>query len=250
MVNQTVKPDEVVMIKDHPIGEEMENAIRDISEKSGVPVNIYENYELDGKGLSSILAFGVDKCKNALIARMDTDDIAYPDRCEAELCRFEEDSELALVGSFADEFDDDPDVIMAVHTVPCGMEGIKKRLKFTNPFNHPTVMFKKEAILSCGSYNPNLKRNEDYDLWYRVVLNGYKAENIGRSLIKFRRGAQFNKRRKNREQHKGKLAIKKQMLKDGYMSFGEYTFSVLIEKMYFLMPVGSRKLAFKILGKK
>ncbi|MBR4909806.1 MAG: glycosyltransferase [Clostridia bacterium] len=246
---QTVKPDEVVMIEDHPIGEEMKDLIDSLFHNSGVELNIYENFELDGKGLSSILNYGVTKCRNPLIARMDTDDIAYPDRCEAELKEFEADGELALVGGYADEFDDDPEKIQAVHSVPRGIDEIKKRMKFTNPFNHPTVMFKKEVILACGNYDPALKKNEDYELWYRVVSGGYKCKNIGRSLLKFRRGASFNKRRKNREQHNGKIELKRRMLKEGYMSRFEYIVSYTIEKAYFLMPTGIRKFAFKLLGK-
>ncbi|MBR5923731.1 MAG: glycosyltransferase [Clostridia bacterium] len=249
ILGQTVKPDEVVMIEDHPISGEMKKLIEDLFADSGVDLNIYENFELDKKGLSSILNYGVAKCRNSLIARMDTDDIAYEGRCEAELKAFEADGELALVGGFADEFDEDPDVIAAVHTVPTKTEDIKKRMKYTNPFNHPTVMFKKDVILACGNYDCNLKKNEDYELWYRVVKGGYKCKNIGESLIKFRRGASFNKRRKNREQHNGKIELKRRMLKDGYMSKGEYILSYTIEKVYFLMPVGVRKIAFKILGK-
>ena len=249
MLNQTVKPDEVVMIEDHPISEEMQKLIEGIFEGSGVDLNICENFELDKKGLSSILNYGVGKCRNSLIARMDTDDIAYPDRCEAELKEFEADSELALVGGFADEFDDDPDDIRALHTVPCKTEDIKKRMKYTNPFNHPTVMYRKEVILACGNYDCNLRKNEDYELWYRVVSNGYKCKNINRALIKFRRGASLNKRRKNREQHEGKLQIKRRMFEDGYMSRIEYIWAFTIEKIYFFMPVGIRKFAFRILGK-
>ena len=246
---QTVKPDEVVMIEDHPISDEMKALMDGLFENSGVALNIYENFDLDGKGLSSILSFGVPKCRNSLIARMDTDDIACLDRCEAELKEFEVDADLALVGAWVDEFDDDPDTIKAVHSVPGRMDDIKKRMKYTNPFNHPTVMFKKDAVLSVGNYDPALKKNEDYDLWYRLVSSGYKCKNINRSLLKFRRGAAFTKRRKNREQHLGKIALKRKMFKDGYMSRGEYAVSYVMEKLYFLMPARIRKTAFKILGK-
>lgn len=249
IVKQTVKPDEVVLIEDHPISEEMYGVICRLFENTGIDLNIYENFELDKKGLSAILNFGVPKCRNSLIARMDTDDIADEGRCEAELEEFMKDPELALVGSWVDEFDEDPNDIKAQHTVPSAMEDIKRRMKYTNPFNHPTVMFKKEVILACGNYDKNLKKNEDYDLWYRVVSGGHKCKNINRSLLKFRRGASFGKRRKNREQHLGKIALKRRMLEDGYMTRFEYIISYTMEKLYFIMPTGVRKTAFKLLGK-
>lgn len=249
IVNQTVKPDEVVMIKDHRISKEMQDLIDGVFDKSGVEINIYEDYSLDKKGLSSILNFGVQKCRNSLIARMDTDDIADDSRCEAELKEFENDSELALVGTWVYEFDDDPEDIKALHSVPTGMAEIKRRMKYTNPFNHPTVMFRKEIILACGNYDKNLHKNEDYDLWYRVVSGGYRCKNINKPMLKFRRGEMFNKRRKNREQHLGKIELKKRMLKDGYMTRFEYVVSYTMEKMYFFMPTCMRRMAFKILRK-
>ena len=249
IINQTVKPDEVVLIEDHPISGEMHDLICGLFENTGIDLNIYENFELDKKGLSSILNFGVTKCRNSLIARMDTDDIAYPDRCEAELREFEADGELALVGAWVDEFDDDPNDIKAQHSVPAFQRDIERRMKYTNPFNHPTVMFRKEVILACGNYDKDLKRNEDYDLWYRVVRDGHKCKNINRSLLRFRRGASFSKRRKNREQHLGKIALKRRMLKDGYMTRFEYIVSYTMEKIYFVMPTGIRKTVFKLLGK-
>ena len=249
IIGQTVKPDEVVMIKDHPISREMQDLIDSLFENTGIKLNIYEKYALDKKGLSSILNFGVQKCRNSLIARMDTDDIADACRCEAELKEFESNGELALVGTWVYEFDDNPDNIKAVHSVPANIADIKRRMKYTNPFNHPTVMFRKEIILACGNYDKNLQRNEDYDLWYRVVSGGYKCKNISSPLLKFRRGNMFNKRRKNREQHLGKIALKKRMFKDGYMTWLEYVLSYTMEKLYFFMPTCIRRVAFKILKK-
>ena len=249
IINQTVKHDEVVMIKDHSIDKDMQALIDNLFKDTSIKLNIYENYDLDKKGLSSILNFGVEKCRNSLIARMDTDDIADLHRCEAELEEFEKDIGLALVGTWVYEFDDNPDIIKAVHSVPSDMENIKRRMKYTNPFNHPTVMFRKEVILACGNYDKNLRKNEDYDLWYRVVSGGYKCKNINKPMLKFRRGAMFNKRRKNREQHLGKIALKRHMLKDGYITKFEYAVSYTMEKLYFLMPTWIRKVAFKILRK-
>ncbi len=143
------------------------------------------------------------------------------------------------------EFIDTPDNVTAIHYVPADMDAIKKNCKFRNPFNHPSVMFKKNVILKCGNYDTALRKNEDYDLWYRVITNGYKCSNIQKTLVKFRSGRDFYKRRKDKIHYKGKLAIKKKMFKDHYTSFFEYVFSVGIEIIYYYCPFNIRKLAFR-----
>lgn len=248
MLQQTIKPNEIVLIKDHPISDDMQRLLQGISEKTNIEINVYENYDLNGRGLSSVLAYGVLKCKNSLVARMDSDDISYKDRCEAELHEFANNHNLSLLGGWADEFIIDPTKIETVHIVPSDIIGIKRRMKYTNPFNHPTVMFRREVVINCGNYNANVRKNEDYELWYRIISKGYICKNLSRSLLLFRRGNSFICRRKNKEQHDGKLAIKRQMYKDGFMNLREYICSIAIEQIYYYLPLDIRKIAFRLLG--
>ena len=135
MMKQTIKPDEIVLIEDHPISDEMRSTINELAERNDVKINIYPNYELDGKGLAAVLAYGVTKCKNELIARMDTDDISKTNRCEKQLKRFEEKPELDIVGSHIDEFVGDPSNVISQRIVPTTSEAIYEYAKKRSAFN-------------------------------------------------------------------------------------------------------------------
>ena len=244
MMTQSLKPDEIVLIEDHPVSDEIKTIIRDLSEEYDVEVNIFSDYELDGKGLPAVLKYGVDKCRNQMIARMDSDDISLPSRCEKEVKILREHPEYAIVGTWVDEFDGTVDNVVTVRSTPENMEAIRRRLKVTNPFNHPTVMFKKDAILASGNYDENVIADEDYDLWYRLIRSGYKGTNIQESLVKYRLGDNFISRRRTKNAFLAKTGIKKQMYHDGFVSALEYFGTMAVEYIYLYCPLDIRKVLF------
>ncbi len=90
MLNQTVKPDEIVLVEDGPLTPELYAILDEYPMLHRV-----KNEKNLGLGLA--LNEGLKVCRNELVARMDTDDISKPDRCEKQLRRFEEKPELAIV---------------------------------------------------------------------------------------------------------------------------------------------------------
>src|SRR5690606_4166533 len=75
-------------------------------------------------GLGPALNTGLKICKNELIARMDTDDISLPNRCELQLKEFEIDPNLTILGTNVDEFYDDPENIISSRVVPANHQDI------------------------------------------------------------------------------------------------------------------------------
>lgn len=192
MINQSIKPNQIVIVKDGPLTEELDNVLKLYKQKYG---KILDYIELKNNvGLGPALNIGLRKCKNELIARMDTDDISLPDRCEKQLQRFKEDNDLAIIGSAVDEFINSVQNIVSSRKVPRTTEEIMKFAAKRNPFNHPSVMFKKSVIQECGGYKEFLLY-EDYDLWLRVLKNGFKCENIEESLVLMRTDDSLYKRR-------------------------------------------------------
>lgn len=236
MAMQTAKPDEIVMIQDHGITQEMSSLITKISDQHHVEINIYQNFDLDGKGLSAILSYGVHKCRNELIARMDTDDIAFPVRCEKELEVFQRYPHMALVGGWITEFADSTDNVSGIRRVPEYKPEIIKFSKLRCPFNHPSVMFKKSVILEVGNYDDKIRKAEDYDLWYRVLKSENDVYNIQESLLWFRSGKEQNKRRKDKAHYQARIDVKRKMLSDCYLKRSEYLFIVLIEAINHYLP--------------
>ena len=165
---QTVQPDQVVLVIDGPIGEELQRVVDEYAKKHHI-LDIYPQEK--NQGLSTALNIGLEKCRNEIIFRMDTDDVCYPNRFERVLKEYEENTELEIVGSFSTMIDENGEVIKGM-TVPTSQEEIYRNV-WTCPFIHPTVSFKKFSLLRVGSYNPNSgPRQDDYELWFRCVENG------------------------------------------------------------------------------
>lgn len=139
-------------------------------------------YLPDNKGLGNALKIAVKKCSNELVARMDSDDIAVPDRFEQQIKRFMEMPAVDIVGGDIDEFIDDIHNVTGKRCVPCRDRDIKKYMEKRCPFNHMTVMYKKSAVQKAGGYR-DWFWNEDYYLWIRMMQKGCSMENTGTVLV-------------------------------------------------------------------
>lgn len=179
---QSIRPEQVVLILDGPIGEELQEVVRSFRNQ----YSSLEVYPQDvNQGLSMALNIGLEKCRNEIVFRMDTDDICYNNRFERVLSEYINDPNLELVGSYATMVDEKGTVIKGM-TVPTTQEEIYKKV-WTCPFIHPTVSFKKSSLLRVGSYNHNSgPRQDDYELWFRCVEKGLKCKNIDEPLLYYR----------------------------------------------------------------
>lgn len=220
MCNQTVVADEIVMIEDGPLTEELYAVLDEYSEKSGIKFVRIKNDENLGLGVS--LNRGVPVCTNELIARMDTDDISQPDRCEKQLAAFVNSPELDVVGTQISEFTDTPEESVGKRIVPCEHGEICRFLKSRSPFSHPSVMFKKSSVLSAGNYL-DMHFNEDYYLWVRMYLNGARFANLNEVLLNMRVSPDMYERRGGIKYYKNQKQLYKFMYKNKIISFGEYT---------------------------
>ncbi len=233
MIDQTVQPDEIIIVKDGKITEELQAVLDEYSSAYPELFNII-GYE-ENRGLGLALNFGLEHARNELVARMDTDDIAKPERCEKQLQMFAEDSELSIVGSYVDEFYSDPSEVVSVRAVPTEHKDIYEFAKRRSAFNHPAVMYKRSAVLSVGGYS-DLRRNQDVDLFGRMLFSGCKAANVGESLLWFRSNDALAKRRKSWENTKSYINTIKRFKKMGYSSFGDYAVVAIAQTGMFLCP--------------
>ena len=213
MLNQTVVPDEIIIVKDGPITQELENALNGYIDQYAQLFKIVESKE--NIGLGKALNLGLQSCKNELVARMDTDDISFPNRCELQLARFSENEQLDICGTFVNEFISDPYITESIRKVPATHDEIYQFAKRRSPFNHPTVMYKKSKVLSVGGYS-DLRRNQDVDLFGRMLFAGSIAANIESSLLYFRANNALIKRRKNWENAKLYIKVIRNFRKMGF----------------------------------
>lgn len=178
---QTLVPSEVVLVKDGPLTNELESVISYYKTPLLKLIALPNN-----QGLSNALNIGLKYCTNELVARMDTDDICFLDRYEKQVRFLQSHPEIDIVGTYATQIDECGTIMNKLIKVPIEHEDII-RLIWTCPMNHPTVMFRKDKILSVNGYNSAAgPRQDDYDLWFRCVEKGLRFANIPEPLLYYR----------------------------------------------------------------
>lgn len=233
MLSQTVRPEQFVIVLDGPVPEEVHKIIG----KYTVNRELFTLVELSqNKGLGRALDAGLKECRNELIARMDADDISLPKRCEKELELFVQNEELALCGTNIEEFYDNPDNVHTIRRVPSDYEAIRKFIRRRQPFNHPTVMFKKSEVIRCGGYG-ELKRKQDYDLFSRMINMGCYALNVDECLLKFRADENNYIRRKSWSYVRSSIRVGMLNYKRKYCSLMDLIYIVCGQIILFLMPL-------------
>ena len=131
------------------------------------------------------LAYSLNEClkiaKGKYIARMDDDDISLPERFELQIDFLEKHSEYALVASNIIIFDEKSEYgIRTFQEIP-DLYYLIKHI----PFCHPVIMCRKSVLDELNGYNPNCKRAQDYELWFRFFHRGFKGYNIQIPLLKY-----------------------------------------------------------------
>lgn len=243
MVRQTVAPDEIVIVRDGPLTRELDEVIDTYKTQYPEMIQILTNETNLGLGLA--LQKGVPACRNELIARMDSDDIARPDRCEKQLKMFAEDPGLVICGGAIREFNTDLDNTSGYRICPSSDAELKQYIKTRCPFNHMTVMYKKSAVLEAGNYQDFLY-NEDYLLWIRLYEKGYKFANLPDVLVDVRVNDDLYQRRGGEAYYKSEKGIQDILLHDGIITRTTYLSNVakrfILQK---LMPNALRGFLYK-----
>ena len=264
MMEQTVLPDEFVLVCDGPLTEKLDQKIVQFEQKWPGKFKVLRLPERGG--ISRALAAGVEACRNEWIARMDSDDIACPGRCEKQLqligIRQEEKKELALLSGTIAEFIREPCVkndssleqtkekwqgseqITGFRTLPCKYEEILSYARRRNPMNHMAVMMRRSAVLAVGNYHP-VQGAEDYELWVRMLQAGYRAENLSDVLVYARTDNGMIGRRGGLAYARSALALQKQFYKSGFLSRCQYLTNCMVRVTVSLIPKGLRRVLYQ-----
>jgi len=231
---QTLKPGQIVLVKDGPLTEELDNCINAWKQKLGDVLTIVELPE--NVGLGAALNKGLQQCRYELVARMDSDDISAPERFEKQIQFLIRNPDVALLSGYINEFKDEPDDMYFIRRVPLDNNEIGKYLKWRNAFNHMTVIFKKSVILSVGGYNTKATYFEDYDLWTRLFQAQYKVNNIPEILVYVRIGNNMINRRHGFDYVKKELFFLNLQKERRFISGSEYCFLILTRIPLRLIP--------------
>jgi glycosyltransferase involved in cell wall biosynthesis len=227
VINQTVKPDEIVLVVDGPIPEIIQNVIDKYIEicnkkETCVSLKIIRLEVNSGHGIAR--RESIKHCSNDIVALMDADDISVPHRFKEEL-EYLLSTGADIVGGDIAEFIDETSNIIGCRKVPANDDEIKQYTKKRCPFNQMTVMFKKEIYNKAGGYL-DWYCNEDYYLWLRMYLNGAKFANTGTVLVNVRVGKEMYQRRGGVKYFKSEAKLQKYMLDRRIINISTYLMNV------------------------
>ena len=217
ILQQTLKPDEVVLVVDGPISEELNEAIRQYESLDCFHVIRFDENQGHGKARNA----GLNACSNELVAIMDSDDISLPERFEKQISFFTEDNSLDIVGGNITEFIDSPVNIIGKRSVPIDDSSIKKYMKKRCPMNLVSVMFKKTSVEKTGGFI-DWYCEEDYYLWLRMAQMNMKFANCNEVLVNVRVGKEMYSRRGGWRYFKSEARLQRYMLKNKIIGFGTY----------------------------
>lgn len=238
---QTVKTDDFVLVCDGPLTPELDAVIAEMQEEH--PELTVVRLAKNG-GLGNALNEGMKHCKNDLVARMDSDDISRPDRCERQLAVFRDYPEVSIVSGVVEEFTQSTEKIDSRRVLPETHKEILDFARKRNPFNHPCVMYRKAAVEAAGGYK-DFYLLEDYYLWIRMLQSDAIGYNIQEPLLWMRAGSDMYKRRSGLRYARSQKALFKYMRDTGWITTGQYIKSSAIRGASSLAPNGLREFVFK-----
>lgn len=248
IILQSVCPTEIVLVVDGPVPDTLNTVLNDYEGRYADLFNIIRLPQ--NGGLGNALRLAVENAKYELIARMDSDDISMPGRFEKQLTCFEQDPQLSIVGGTISEFIDYPDNIVGQRVCPLTDAEIREYMKARCALNHVAVMFRKSEVLRVGNYQ-DWFWNEDYYLWFRMLLGGCKFANLPDVLVNVRVGKDMYARRGGWKYFKSEAKLQHYMWKNGVIGFGQYIYNVAIRfAVQVAMPNSVRGWVFRTFARK
>ena len=232
MMDQTYLTNDFVLVCDGNLTTELDSVVTEFEDN----YECFHPLRMSKKvGTGKCANAGIDKCVNEYIVKMDSDDVALPNRCEVSLYTMAKHPEIDILGAYIEEFDSAEGSFIAVRKTPLSHKEIKKYSKRRNPFNNQTLVYKKSLAKKCGGYS-DIKRCEDYDFVVRMLAAGARGRNLGRVLVRYRVTKGNYERRKNWANTKSFINVRWRIYRSGYSKLSDFLIPCLGQLVIFLMP--------------
>lgn len=213
IINQTRKPDQIVLVVDGPINETLEQELSkwvDHLDIIRIPNNI---------GLSNALNHGVNFCSNELIFRMDSDDVALPTRFEKQMEFFRCNPQADMCSTWVKHYDGDMEKYIGDRKVPNDPDANAQYGMTRTPVNHVSLAFRKSSLSNAGGYPDTRLPFEDWWICLRVLKAGGTIHNIPEYLVNVRASPSFYERRSGLSYAKMEFTALHQMYVEGILPF-------------------------------
>jgi glycosyltransferase involved in cell wall biosynthesis len=233
---QTRRPEQVVLVQDGPVPAELDACLGDLRADSPVEVTFLRLERNAGLGIA--LDQGLAASRHDIVARMDADDIAMPQRFAVQLPVIEDGADLVGAGML--EFGTDRQDIVGRRTPVSAPADIARYARLHDPFNHPTVVYRRRAVLAAGGYG-DLPLMEDYWLFARMIAGGATVVNLPEPLVYYRVGEGAYERRGGIALLRAELRLQRELLRGGFTTRVQYVRNVSVRGGYRLTPAWIRR---------
>lgn len=235
---QTLAASEIVLVEDGPITEELAEVINRY--KAQLPIKSVPLSE--NLGLAGALNAGLTACSHDLVARMDTDDIALPERFAVQLAFMQQHPDIAASSAYLEERCDNMRRATFVKKLPLNHDELATFCRFRSPLSHPVVIFRKQAVQQVGGY-PKIYP-EDYPLWCKLIHAGYKLGNVPQVLLQMRAGDGMLSRR-GKGFLPGYIQCYKLMYQLGMLSYPRLRWNILLQSVIRKSPPWLLKVLYR-----
>lgn len=202
ILGQTLSNLEFIILQDDPLNKRVTSLLAEFAEKDRRIQYVKNERNL---GLAISLNRGFEIARGKYVARMDGDDVSFPERLQRQLSFLEENVEISLVGTSVCVINEVGKVLAYIKS-PVDCESVRcVLLSGAMPCIHPTWFFRKELLNTFGGYR-DLPVGQDYDFLARLIASGVGISNLNEPLLGYR-------------DHQGRIRYKKHILQ---IRFGEY----------------------------
>lgn len=146
------------------------------------------------KRLNQLIDVALQQENFEYFARMDADDIAIEYRFLAQMSFFQDNPDVSVVGTSVIEVDSQGNKLFA-KLMDIDHTTLNNKIIRKCPFNHPTVMFRREVFSKGYRYDENFLTSQDYKLWVDLAAAGYRFGNLAQPLLRFTVDDDFYSRR-------------------------------------------------------
>ena len=225
---QTRPPERVLVVRDGPVGGDVDKLLASVDTVT-LP---------DNRGLGTALREGLAAVDTEFVARLDSDDAAFPERLEKQLAFMAAHPEIAVLGTAMQEFDGD--TLGGVRRLPETHDAIARYARINSPMNHPSVLMRTADVRAVGGYQP-MHNMEDYDLWARLIAGGKKLHNLPEPLTYFRVNDAQMKRRTTPETRRAEREMQRALVSYGLVSRPRAAANYAVRNLYRALPLGAMR---------
>ena len=229
--NQTKIFDECVGVIEGEIDQQLKDVCKSFDE-----IKWFNISESTSFGLPKALNLAVEKINTEVVLKIDTDDLYSNKRIEWSYSAFKNDESLDLHGGQIQEFSDDFKLHYGYRNVPLNQNDIENFFKYRNPFNGPSVAFRRDPFLKMGGF-PQVGANEDYCLWGLYIVNKMRISNSPEIYAFMRGGKALVSRRNTNKYRLGELEALKFLKDSRALTNSQYIRHIFVKQIIRRFPV-------------